>query len=126
MLKQEPITFEESRVKAAEYAASKKKLANLLAEARNKAKGNYQALLSVWESLHILLRMVRAQITGKFTAPVATILAAIAALIYFVEPLDLILDQVPVFGLLDDVAVITFVVRTNIRAISKFRKWECS
>ena len=30
------------------------------------------------------------------------------------------------FGLLDDVAVITFVVRWNLKEISVFNNWECS
>lgn len=47
-------------------------------------------------------------------------------MIYFVEPFDLIPNGVPVFGLLDDVSVITFVVRWNLKEISKFRNWECS
>lgn len=70
--------------------------------------------------------MVRERIAGRYTAPVTTILAAVAALIYFVEPFDLIPDTVPVFGFLDDVAVITCVARANIGEIRKFRKWECS
>jgi uncharacterized membrane protein YkvA (DUF1232 family) len=92
----------------------------------SKASRNYDALLSVWESLHTLARMVRAWIAGRYSAPVVSILAALAALIYFVEPFDLIPDGVPVFGFLDDVWVITFVVRWNLEEISKFRNFECS
>ena len=123
--KQDPITFEKSRAKAAKYIASEKKVAELLAKVRDKAKRNYEALVGAWESLHILLRMVRAQATGRYSAPLATILAALAALIYLVEPFDMIADPVPVFGLLDDVTLIAFVARSNRGEISKFRKWEC-
>jgi uncharacterized membrane protein YkvA (DUF1232 family) len=123
---QDPITFEESKRKAAEYVASEKKATELLARVRAKAKRNYQALLGAWESLHILLRMVRDHTTGRCSAPLGTILAAITAMIYLVEPFDLIPDPVPVFGRLDDLRVITFVVRSNRSEISKFREWECS
>lgn len=119
------VTFEDSKVKAKECLTSDKKVARLIARACGKAKRNYEGLLGAWESLHILLRIVRAQISGEYVVPVGTILAAVAAMIYFVEPLDLIPDSVPVFGLLDDVAVISLVMRMNIGAISKFRKWEC-
>jgi uncharacterized membrane protein YkvA (DUF1232 family) len=34
--------------------------------------------------------------------------------------------SVPVFGLPDDVLVITFVVRWNLKEISIFKNWECS
>jgi len=120
------ITFEDTRDSAAEYIASKKKVASLLSKVRNKAKQNYESLLGAWESLHILVRIVRAHVSGKFQSPLATVLAAIAALIYLVEPFDLIPDSVPVFGLLDDVAVIAFVARKNLSEISRFRRWECS
>lgn len=126
VINQDPITFEKSRAKAAEYVASKKKTTKLLAKVRDKAKRNYEALLGVWESLHILLRMVRAQTMGRHSAPLATILAANAALIYLVEPFDLIPDPLPVFGLLDDVTLIAFVARSHRSEISKFRMWERS
>ena len=126
MSKTSAITFEDTRDSAAEYIASKKKVASLLSKVRNKAKQNYESLLGAWESLHILVRIVRAHVSGKFQSPLATVLAAIAALIYLVEPFDLIPDSVPVFGLLDDVAVIAFVARKNLSEISRFRRWECS
>ena len=126
MVKHFPISFEESKVKAVEYVGSERKTARLLARVHSKANWNHKALTGVWESLHILARMVRAQITGRYAIPVATLLAAIAALIYFVEPIDMIPDTVPVFGLLDDAAVIAFVVRANIGEVSKFRTWESS
>lgn len=119
------VTFKDSKVKAKECIASDKKVARLIVRARDKAKRNYEGLLGAWESLHILLRMVRAQISGQYVVPTGTILAAVAAMIYFLEPLDLIPDSVPIFGLLDDVAVISLVMRMNICEISKFRKWEC-
>ena len=120
------ITFEDTRDSAAEYIGSKKKVASLLSRVRNKDKQNYQSLLGAWESLHILIRMVRAHIRRKFPSPLSTVLAVIAAMIYFVEPFDLIPDSFFVFGLLDDIAVITFVARSNRSEISRFRRWECS
>lgn len=120
------ITFEDTSEKAGEYIASKKKVAGLLSRVHSKASQNYESLLGAWESLHILVRMVRAHVRGKFPSPLTTVLAGIAALIYFVEPFDLILDSVPVFGFLDDVSVIACVARKNLSEISRFRKWEYS
>jgi uncharacterized membrane protein YkvA (DUF1232 family) len=48
----------------------------------------------------------------------------VAAIIYFLTPFDLIPDGVPVFGLMDDAAVIGCVARANLTALSNFRKWE--
>jgi uncharacterized membrane protein YkvA (DUF1232 family) len=33
-------------------------------------------------------------------------------------------DSLPVFGMMDDAAVIGFVAKANLTAISNFRKWE--
>jgi uncharacterized membrane protein YkvA (DUF1232 family) len=86
----------------------------------------YELLLAPWESLQIFFRLLRAHVTGKFCAPLDSILMVIAAVIYFVSPLDLIPDSIPVLGLIDDTSVIVSVARANLTLISNFRKWELS
>lgn len=117
-------TLEEAKKKAEELVQSDEKVSGLISEARDKAKRHYEFLLAPWESLQILMRMTRAWVAGRYSVPLPTILAAIAALIYFVDPFDLVPDSVPVFGFLDDAAVIATVVRLNLGEISKFRQWE--
>jgi uncharacterized membrane protein YkvA (DUF1232 family) len=68
--------------------------------------------------------MIRASMSAKYHAPAETMLLVVAALIYFLSPFDLIPDGIPVFGLMDDAAVIGCVARANLTAISNFRKWE--
>jgi len=74
--------------------------------------------------LQIFLRLLRAHLAGKFGAPLDSLLMVVAAVIYFVSPIDLIPDSIPVLGLIDDAAVITCVARANVTLISNFRKWE--
>ena len=60
--------------------------------------------------LTALIRLTRAYFSKQYIdVPWQTIVLAIAALIYFVSPIDLIPDFIPVVGYLDDVAVISFV-----------------
>jgi uncharacterized membrane protein YkvA (DUF1232 family) len=119
-------SLEQAQEKAAECVHSKRKVGRLLSCAIPKARENYKFLLGPWESLQILLRMIRSWLHGRYAPPILTVIAAIAAIIYFVEPLDLIPDAVPVLGYVDDAAVIAIVVRLNLTEISKFRNWEAS
>lgn len=119
-------TLEQAKEKARGLLDEKADVAALLSRAVSKAKRNYEFLLAPWESLQILLRMVRAWLDGRYSPPTLTLLGGIAALIYFLDPFDLIPDGVPVLGYLDDAVVITTVVRMNLTEISRFRNWEAS
>jgi uncharacterized membrane protein YkvA (DUF1232 family) len=121
-----PFTFGQAETEAQSYVGQKEKLHGLLDEANGNAGKNDEFLVPAWESLQIFVRLVRAWLEGKYVLPAATLLMFIAALIYFVNPFDMIPDSVPVLGFVDDAAVITFVARSNISAISRFRNWEVS
>jgi uncharacterized membrane protein YkvA (DUF1232 family) len=123
-MKKIPLTFEQAALRAASYIGRDEKLLRLLEIANCKSQRSYESLLAQWECLQIFFRMIRACVFGKYTAPAETILAMVAAIIYFLTPFDLIPDGVPVFGLMDDAAVIGSVARANLAAVSNFRKWE--
>jgi uncharacterized membrane protein YkvA (DUF1232 family) len=118
------LTFEQAKIKAVSYVRHEDKLLGLLEKATRKSARCYDFLLAPWESLQIFLRLLRAQLAGKFCTPANSILMIVAAVIYFVSPLDLIPDSIPVLGLVDDASVLTFVARSNLTLISNFRKWE--
>jgi uncharacterized membrane protein YkvA (DUF1232 family) len=118
------LTFEHAKIKAESYVQHKDKLLGLLEKATRKSVRCYEFLLAPWESLQTFLRLLRAQLAGRFCAPADSILMIVAAVIYFVSPFDLIPDSIPVLGLIDDASVLTCVARSNLTLISNFRKWE--
>ncbi len=126
MPKKTPLTFQQAMRKAESYVGHKGRLLWLLEKATRKADQHYESLLEPWESFQILLRLIRSWLAGKYCAPATSILMAVAAVIYFVSPFDLIPDTIPVLGFVDDASVITLVARANIAVISSFRNWEVS
>ena len=86
-----------------------------------------QELAKCWGDLITLIRLVCAYINGKYiVVPLETIIWAILAIIYFVNPFDLIPDFIPGFGYVDDAAAIAFVVASIRNDLENFREWEKS
>jgi uncharacterized membrane protein YkvA (DUF1232 family) len=119
----QPLRFEQATKRAERYVADADKLSQLLQRATRKAERDYEFMLAQWESLQTLLRLTHAWLNGKYGAPVKFIAVVVAAIIYFVEPFDLIPDTIPVLGLVDDSAVITSVMKSKTREISRFVNW---
>lgn len=72
-------------------------------------------------------RMANAYALGRYKeVPWRTMLILLAAVIYFINPLDLIPDLVPIAGFTDDFAVLIWVYNTMGNEIEKFLEWEAS
>lgn len=104
--------------------ARSNKLAN---DALKKAARNQSALGRAWDDLSSLIRLIQAWANGSYRAvPWRSISLAIAALLYFVSPIDAIPDFLPVLGFLDDIFVVTWVMRSIQKDLEKFKIWEQS
>lgn len=57
-------------------------------------------------------------------APMGTILALLAALIYFVSPIDFVPDVYPLIGYLDDAAVLTACLGLVQSDIDEYQEWR--
>ncbi len=69
--------------------------------------------------------MVHSFIRKQYTkVPVASILSIIAAISYFVMPVDLIPDFIPVVGFLDDIGVIAFVLKEVNSELNDYMEWR--
>lgn len=120
------LEFQQAKSKAEEYARDPEKAKKLIDEAMKKAKGkNKGPLGEVWRYLTALIRLTRAYFNKRYTdVPWVSIVLAIAALIYFVSPIDFIPDLIPVVGYLDDAVIISFVIAQIKADLDNFLEWE--
>ncbi len=73
------------------------------------------------------LRMLKAYINGEYRQiPWRSLLMIIGSLIYFMMPLDLIPDFIPVTGFADDIAIIFLVFNSINEDIEAFLEFEQS
>ena len=78
-------------------------------------------------SLRVFIRIINAYSSKEYTyVPWKTICLIVAGLIYFIYPVDLIPDFIPVTGLIDDVAFIAWIYDSIKEDIDKFLEWEKS
>ncbi|MDQ7040318.1 MAG: DUF1232 domain-containing protein [Rhodothermus sp.] len=105
--------------------ARRSRLMRLVVQASRQLARRKVALAQVWRELHTLLRLVQAWMRREYQViPWRSLLYGVAALAYFVNPVDLLPDALPGLGLVDDVAVIAAVARAIRSDLDRFRQWE--
>lgn len=88
---------------------------------------NNVSLASAKETLNIFSRISKAYTSGKYhSIPWKTVVTILAAIIYFLNPLDLIPDFIPLLGLTDDFSVLVWVFNSVNMEVDKFLEWERS
>jgi uncharacterized membrane protein YkvA (DUF1232 family) len=114
--------------KAEEYIKKPTRIKQLLNDAYEKAseKNDIGTIAhDVWETMQTMFRMIRLSISGEYTGlPTPTIVAAVAVTIYFLFPIDLIPDFIPVLGYLDDVALVAWFSTSIKEELDRFVEWE--
>jgi len=111
--------------RSAAYATRRHRLLALLTQAITKARGNRSVMREAWHDLSALIRMLRAWAKREYTqVPRKTVTAAIAAILYFVAPLDAVADFIPVAGFLDDFFILSWIFGTIHSDVEEFVRWE--
>ena len=54
----------------------------------------------------------------------SALISVVAGPMYFLSPIDAIPDFIPVFGMLDDIAVLAWVMKSLSDELSAFRAWR--
>lgn len=119
---------ERNKTRAEQYIRDPEKSKELLDKAYKKT-GTYEKsggpLSEFWRDLKTLLRMLKAYTRRDYTHIAwGSLLLVVAAIIYFVSPIDLLPDWVPLAGFVDDAAVMVFVISQLRADLSRFTRWE--
>lgn len=81
----------------------------------------------LWTDLPLLFRLLKAWKDGSYRGlSVRTLAVLVAALIYVLSPVDLMPDFIPGIGLIDDAAVLAFLLHGMAQDLAAFRAWEQS
>lgn len=120
--------FTTYRVRARTLMKDPSALDALAARARTQASGSANSRIrELSDQIKRLGRLVRAYADGSYRdVHAGSIALAVAAILYFVSPLDLIPDAIPGAGLVDDATVIAFVLSRLQLELDRFAAWERS
>ena len=84
-----------------------------------------EKLSKLVNQVKLLYELIRAYVDGSYReVPWATIAMAVAATLYFLSPIDLIPDAIPVIGMLDDALVVRFTLSAIQADLRKFCDWK--
>jgi uncharacterized membrane protein YkvA (DUF1232 family) len=111
--------------RTAKLVSDEQKLNNLLSEAIAKANQRRIKITKVREDLLLLINLLKAYLKGQYNdIPLKTIIFVTAAIVYFVNPFDVIPDFISGFGVLDDATVLSFVASSLKKDLEKFKRYS--
>lgn len=100
------------------------RLSELLLDVARKSERQGRRLGGIREDLRLLQLLCLAWWRGEYRQiSQQALIAAIAGLLYFLSPLDLLPDWLLGLGFLDDIAVLAWVVRSWRGELEAFRAW---
>lgn len=96
----------------------------LVRDAYTRMSDHASALKGMQHDLRLLLQMMSAWARRSYQrVPWSVLLLTTGAVIYFVAPVDLIPDALIGIGFVDDVAVVSMVVRAVRKELDRFETW---
>ena len=82
-------------------------------------------LAQEFKNIPTMVSMVRSYLRGNYTKILKrTILAIVSALIYFLSPIDVVPDWIPLLGQLDDAIVIASCWNLVNKDVEDYRQWK--
>ncbi|MEH3114131.1 YkvA family protein [Pedobacter terrae] len=117
--------FKKSQSKASIILSDKTKASNTIKDALGKAVTNKSDLEGIWSKLVLLFAVSKDYVNGDYTEiPKRSIIAILGGLIYFLSPIDVIPDFVPVLGFIDDIYILNLVYRQVLKDLENYKAWK--
>ena len=100
------------------------KINELLAQVEEKIK-DIPVVGTDLANVPVMIAMVKGYITKEYTAVSPKVVASlVSALLYFIKGKDLIPDNIPILGKVDDLAVIAVAMKLIAPEIEAFKQWQ--
>ena len=76
-------------------------------------------------NIPVFVSMVKSYIKKEYTAfPMNTLVSIVALLLYWVAPIDIIPDKIPVWGKMDDLCALSIVLRGVGKDVEDYKAWK--
>ncbi len=121
-----PTRFETFQRRAEHLLQSPGRVQTLASTALTKLSGSgTEKLKEIKDQVLLFVALVRAWLSGDYReVSQGSIVAVVAALLYFVVPLDVIPDFLFGWGFIDDIAVIGYVFGQLKEELDAFKTWQ--
>ena len=90
-----------------------------------KINGSNKQINELMDLIQLFLRMIKKSLAGEYSAfSHKTLLSLVFGLLYFVTPMDVVPDFIPLLGFSDDLSIVYFIIKNFKSDIEAFKVWE--
>src|SRR5256885_8046368 len=120
--------FSQAMTDARSYAKDPERLRQLFKEAVKKAQTiPRDPFKDLWAYFQAMLRLIRAYYRREYrNVSVQNLVTIVGAIIYILNPFDLIPDWIAGLGFADDAVILSFAIRQTRQTLDDFMMWETS
>lgn len=117
--------IEGSIAEAQELLSDPEKINALLDQLKKTVSELPQTVAESFGNIPLMAQMVKSYVTKEYTNVSPKVVASlVAAFLYFVKQKDLVPDNVPVVGVVDDLAVVAAAMAINKSELEAFAAWQ--
>ena len=123
---EQPRGFRRFFMQAKEVVASPTGMQRVVKQSTQKMlRRGSEGLATAQAQLSLMIELVSAYVKGDYREVAgSTLISVVAALLYFIAPLDALPDFLFGWGLLDDAAVISYVSNQLRKELEAFKQWR--